>query len=60
MAGPYSSVPLTQVKRVESQSAREARFSEHQALIKQLYVENDMPLKDLMEHMKVEYGFNQT
>ncbi|KEF58966.1 uncharacterized protein A1O9_03809 [Exophiala aquamarina CBS 119918] len=60
MAGPYSSVQLTQVKRVESQSAREARFSTHRGLIKQLYVENDMPLRDLMEHMKVEYGFNQT
>jgi len=60
MAGPYSSVPLTQVKRVESQPAREARFSVHQDLIRRLYVDNEMPLKDLMEHMKVEYGFNQT
>lgn len=61
MARPYSSLQLSsRAKRVDSQSTRDAIFEPYKGLVEQLYVENRMPLKDLMEHMKLQWGFNQT
>jgi hypothetical protein len=47
-------------KRVDPLSTRDAIFEPYKTLIEHLYVENRMPLKDVMEHMRVQYGFNQT